>query len=109
MYPTHNEQHLTREYTRSHDEVKSGKLNSEDGYVNIHGTLSKATTREIEGDLESETSSHSGDDKLDPSLPITTETGAPYTLLSYGQKWGMVAVLTMCGFWSSLGLSLIHI
>ncbi|CAI1718800.1 hypothetical protein SEUBUCD646_0N02530 [Saccharomyces eubayanus] len=103
MYPTHNEQHLTREYTRPCDEMKNEKLNFEDGYVNAHGTLSKAATREIEGDLESETSSHSGDDKLDHSQPITAETGAPYTLLSYGQKWGMVAVLTMCGFWSSLG------
>lgn len=81
MYPTHNEQHLTREYTRPCDEMKNEKLNFEDGYVNAHGTLSK----------------------LDHSQPITAETGAPYTLLSYGQKWGMVAVLTMCGFWSSLG------
>lgn len=103
MYPTYNEQHPTREYTIPNGGTKSEKLNLEGGYVNSHGTLSKATTREIEGDLESETSSHSGDDKIDPQQQITAETGAPYTLLSYGQKWGMVAILTMCGFWSSLG------
>ncbi|CAI4794694.1 CBM_collapsed_G0049460.mRNA.1.CDS.1 [Saccharomyces cerevisiae] len=66
MYPTHNEQHLTREYTKPDGQTKS-------------------------------------DDKVDPTQQITAETKAPYTLLSYGQKWGMVAILTMCGFWSSLG------
>lgn len=103
MYPTHNEQHLTREYTKPDGQTKSEKLNFEGAYINSHGTLSKTTTREIEGDLDSETSSHSSDDKVDPTQQITAETKAPYTLLSYGQKWGMVAILTMCGFWSSLG------
>lgn len=103
MYPTHNEQHLTREYTKPDCQTKSEKLNFEGAYINSHGTLSKTTTREIEGDLDSETSSHSSDDKVDPTQQITAETKAPYTLLSYGQKWGMVAILTMCGFWSSLG------
>ncbi|CAI4730175.1 BGN_3a_G0046040.mRNA.1.CDS.1 [Saccharomyces cerevisiae] len=103
MYPTHNEQHLTREYTKPDGQTKSEKLNFEGAYIISHGTLSKTTTREIEGDLDSETSSHSSDDKVDPTQQITAETKAPYTLLSYGQKWGMVAILTMCGFWSSLG------
>ena len=67
MYPTHNEQHLTREYTKPDGQTKS-------------------------------------DDKVDPTQQITAETKAPYTLLSYGQKWGMVAILNECaGFWSSLG------
>ncbi|CAD6641307.1 XXYS1_4_G0014060.mRNA.1.CDS.1 [Saccharomyces cerevisiae] len=103
MYPTHNEKHLTREYTKPDGQTKSEKLNFEGAYINSHGTLSKTTTREIEGDLDSETSSHSSDDKVDTNQQITAETKAPYTLLSYGQKWGMVAILTMCGFWSSLG------
>lgn len=61
------------------------------------GTLSQTTTREISGshpDSESSSIVESGKGHDDES---------PYTLLSYGQKWGMVALLTMCTFWSSLG------
>ena len=64
---------------------------------NIHTTISRTITREI-SDNES-LSSDQLDDK-DTTLEVTT---APYTLLSYKMKWAMVVILTMCGFWSSLG------
>lgn len=61
------------------------------------GTLSTTTTREISGlHPDSESSSI-----FEPEKDAKRES--PYTLLSYTQKWGMVALLTMCTFWSSLG------
>lgn len=56
--------------------------------------LSRTTTREVSSDT------YSQEDLHDDNNEVAT---APYTLLSYPMKWGMVAVLTMCGFWSSLG------
>lgn len=61
------------------------------------GTISKTTTREISGSqIDSEASSINAPEK-------SAADESPYTLLSYSQKWGMVALLTMCTFWSSLG------
>lgn len=62
----------------------------------IHTTMSRTTTREV-SDNDSLSS-----DQYDEDAPVEVAT-APYTLLSYPMKWAMVAVLTMCGFWSSLG------
>ena len=62
----------------------------------IHTTMSRTTTREI-SDNDSLSS-----DQYDGNTPVEVTT-APYTLLSYPMKWAMVAILTMCGFWSSLG------
>lgn len=62
--------------------------------VKIHGTISKTTTREVRGSQEE--FERNSIEKEEPEE-------APYTLLSYGQKWGMVALMTMCTFWSSLG------
>lgn len=59
-----------------------------------NGTISRTTTREISGFQ---------DDSDASSLEKAQPDKAPYTLLSYRQKWGMVALLTMCTFWSSLG------
>lgn len=59
----------------------------------IKASVSRTTTREV----DNHSSSSASDDE---AVEVST---APYTLLSYPMKWGMVAVLTMCGFWSSLG------
>lgn len=66
------------------------------GKENI-GSLSRTTTREI-----ADTAEHSEASTLQDFGEEKTEE-PPYTLLSYAQKWGMVALLTMCTFWSSLG------
>lgn len=61
----------------------------------LNPTVSKVTTREVVSDIESEAASEQSTDQ-----EVAT---APYTMLSYPMKWVMVAILTMCGFWSSLG------
>lgn len=67
----------------------------------LYGTVSRTTTRELPEDLESEISStHSQDAKEDLEIQ---HNAAPYSLLNYRDKWCMVALLTACGFWSSLG------
>ncbi|CCH62193.1 hypothetical protein TBLA_0G02550 [Henningerozyma blattae CBS 6284] len=74
---------------------------NQDGTYYLKGTLSHTTTREL----------HSDDSSIDTSLDgeLSTpdeeaqEHTPPHSMLSYWNKWGMVAVLTMCGFWSSLG------
>lgn len=58
-------------------------------YSKPQGTLSRMTTREV-------TNNDTSDDESIKSNPV------PYTMLNYSQKWCMVAILTMCGFWSSL-------
>lgn len=81
------------------DEIysKDGKqIDGVDTLYNIHGTLSRTKTREIEDtDVESEAASFQSCDNQKDT--------APYSLLSYSQKWMMVMLLTICGFWSSLG------
>lgn len=77
------------------DEPGQAKIGPKE--VSNNGTISKTTTREVAASpAESEASSI-----LNPDDSLESE--APYTLLTYGQKWGMVALLTMCTFWSSLG------
>ncbi|KAK5959745.1 Aqr1p PWA37_003112 [Arxiozyma heterogenica] len=65
----------------------------------IHTTMSRTTTREL-SDNDSLSFNQYADDNDGTPVEVTT---APYTLLSYPMKWAMVAILTMCGFWSSLG------
>ncbi|CCE63614.1 hypothetical protein TPHA_0F01290 [Tetrapisispora phaffii CBS 4417] len=64
--------------------------------ADLHGTLSHTRTRELScsSDLESQ-----------QSHDINSENSnkVPHSLFTYNQKWMMVGVLTMCGFWSSLG------
>lgn len=71
--------------TKENDVTDAIKINN--------GTLSRATTREIREHDNSEVS----------SIEKQESDEAPYTLLNYRQKWGMVGLLTMCTFWSSLG------
>ncbi|CAB4252547.1 similar to Saccharomyces cerevisiae YIL120W QDR1 Multidrug transporter of the major facilitator superfamily, required for resistance to quinidine, ketoconazole, fluconazole, and barban [Maudiozyma barnettii] len=69
-------------------------------YSKQNGTLSRMTTREIQ---ENDSSDNSDIENFkDNNDSISTSSAAPYTLLNYSQKWVMVAILTMCGFWSSL-------
>lgn len=63
-------------------------------YSKPHGTLSRMTTREVAANDSSD--SENDEDIASKANP------APYTMLNYSQKWMMVAILTMCGFWSSL-------
>lgn len=77
------------------DSTKHGDMvMTNDKPIENNGTISRTTTREIRG---------SQDDSDASSIEKAQSDEAPYTLLSYGQKWGMVALLTMCTFWSSLG------
>ncbi|CUS23978.1 LAQU0S13e00562g1_1 [Lachancea quebecensis] len=59
---------------------------------------SRVTTREMR-----ESSSDSGDRIRSSGDDSKLPHDAPFTLLSHGQKWFMVALLTSAGFWSSLG------
>lgn len=59
---------------------------------------SRVTTREMR-----ESSSDSRDRVESSGVNSKLPQGAPFTLLSHGQKWFMVALLTSAGFWSSLG------
>lgn len=62
----------------------------------IKHSISRVTTREV---VE-----HDTDSQLSDSDEAHGEVAtAPFTMLSYPMKWAMVAILTMCGFWSSLG------
>ena len=89
-------ENLTREYTGDNKPKELIEaVASKDGLYHLNGTLSRATTREIDGD-----SLQSSDEEKNEQA---SESTSPYTLLTYKQKWGMVALLTMCGFWSSLG------
>lgn len=77
------------------DSTKHGDMvMTNDKPIENNGTISRTTTREIRG---------SQDDSDAYSIEKAQSDEVPYTLLSYGQKWGMVALLTMCTFWSSLG------
>ncbi|KAG0667854.1 Plasma membrane transporter [Maudiozyma exigua] len=82
------------------DDVKSfGGNDLEHSYSRQNGTLSRMATREVDEHDSSD------DSETDSHIEVTTEKAGntpPYTLLNYSQKWCMVAILTMCGFWSSL-------
>ena len=82
------------------DGVKSFNANDlEHSYSRQNGTLSRMTTREVEAHDSSD------DSETDSNIEVTVEkvdNSPPYTLLNYSQKWCMVAILTMCSFWSSL-------
>ncbi|CCD24415.1 Aqr1p NDAI_0D01020 [Naumovozyma dairenensis CBS 421] len=109
---TDEEDESFQEETRTYEgDIKAKKDNIEipatkDGLYHLHGTLSRTTTREInEGEDDEEDGEDSSLDTVpdEEKLEQTSESTAPYTLLSYKQKWGMVFLLVMCGFWSSLG------
>ncbi|CCK71976.1 Aqr1p KNAG_0I01910 [Huiozyma naganishii CBS 8797] len=93
--------HKSDEYA---DEYPAGVPSS---LGSLQQAVSRTRTKEIGSDSGDESGSPSGikqdgHESEDEGQPEEVST-APYTLLSYSQKWGMVAVLTMCGFWSSLG------
>lgn len=96
MYPTQSRYYEDEPYNgKEEDDAKKA------GYSGLHGTVSRTTTRELPDDLESEISStRSSEVKEDL---VIDHSAAPYSLLCYRDKWIMVGLLTMCGFWSSLG------
>lgn len=57
--------------------------------------VSRTTTRELQRD--------DGSVQGSMDMSLQDQISAPYTLLNHPQKWFMVMLLTMCGFWSSLG------
>ncbi|SMN18634.1 similar to Saccharomyces cerevisiae YIL120W QDR1 Multidrug transporter of the major facilitator superfamily, required for resistance to quinidine, ketoconazole, fluconazole, and barban [Maudiozyma saulgeensis] len=68
-------------------------------YSKQNGTLSRMTTREVQDNDSSDSLDIDSFKENNSNQSINTP---PYTLLNYSQKWCMVAILTMCGFWSSL-------
>lgn len=80
-------------------ELVQGKENFKGLKGDNVNSLSRTTTREVratpsESDLDTYT---------DAETPDKVSCETPYTLMTHGQKWFMVALLTSGGFWSSLG------
>lgn len=88
----------TKQHLKHENNVKTLESKGlQKSYSKLHGTISRTTTRELQ---------HNDISDEEDSQPLHDEykkNEAPYTLFNYSNKWFMVAILTMCGFWSSLG------
>ncbi|CDO95490.1 unnamed protein product [Kluyveromyces dobzhanskii CBS 2104] len=66
----------------------------------------RAVTRELRDDTDDNLGQEVYDEESYPGSSKhekDSQEEVPYTLLTYSQKWIMVALLTSAGFWSSLG------
>lgn len=106
LYQSSTDEELLSSDSINKKDIKDHNNKNDNSYqTNLHNTISRVKTTEVdsmdEEDLESINDTFNNK-KSDIESPQEVTT-APYTLLTYGEKWGMVALMTMCGFWSSLG------
>ncbi|CCF60161.1 hypothetical protein KAFR_0J00930 [Kazachstania africana CBS 2517] len=88
---------VTDQIKKLHDDPTITKWRD---YQKLHGTISRTTTNELGDD---DTSSECSHDEQEQQHIVEGEQNYPHTLLTYRQKWFMVFLMTITGFWSSLG------